>query len=37
MWLFPGVEEKAMLYMDSPRLTHPEQVADFEKEVTQDS
>ena len=35
--IVPGVEEKAPLYVGSPRLTHPEQAADFEKEVIEES
>ncbi|MGH7137463.1 MAG: hypothetical protein ACREHD_17095 [Pirellulales bacterium] len=31
--IVPGVEERAAIHMGSPRLTHPEQAADFEKEV----
>lgn len=33
----PGVEEKAMLHMATPRLSNPEKAADFEKEVIEGS
>jgi hypothetical protein len=33
----PGVEEGATFYMASPRLARPEQAADFEKEVLEES
>ena len=33
----PGVEENATFYIGSPRLAHPEQAADFEKEVIEES
>lgn len=29
----PGIEERAALYIGSPRLAHPEQAVDFEKVV----
>lgn len=32
----PGVEEKPALRVGSPRLAHPEQAADFEKEVLEE-
>lgn len=34
--VIPGVEERAVPYIGSPRLAHPEQVADFEKEVIEE-
>ncbi len=34
--VIPGVEERAIPYIGSPRLAHPEQVADFEKEVIEE-
>lgn len=33
----PGLEERAMPYLGSPRLARPEQAADFEKEVSEES
>ena len=35
--IIPGVEEQPPLYIGSPRLAHPEQAADFEKEVIEES
>lgn len=35
--IIPGVDEQAALYIGSPRLAHPEQAADFEKEVIEES
>lgn len=32
----PGLEESRAVYIASPRLAHPEQAADFEKEVIED-
>jgi hypothetical protein len=31
--VIPGVEERPAAYVGSPRLAHPEQAIDFEKEV----
>ena len=33
----PGVEERVALYIGGPRLAHPEQAVDFEKEVIEES
>ena len=35
--IIPGVEQQPPLYIGSPRLAHPEQAADFEKEVIEES
>jgi len=35
--LVPDVEARPIAYIGSPRLVHPEQAADFEKEVTVDT
>lgn len=35
--IIPGVEEQPALYIGSPRLAHPEQAADFKKEVIEES
>ena len=35
--IIPGVEQPPALYIGSPRLAHPEQAADFEKEVIEES
>ena len=34
--VIPGVEERSAGYVGSPRLAHPEQSVDFEKEVSED-
>lgn len=33
----PGVEERTAFYIGSPRLTHPDQAVDFEKEVVEEN
>lgn len=33
----PGVEERTTFYIGSPRLVHPEQAIDFEKEVVEEN
>jgi hypothetical protein len=35
--VIPGVEVPSGAYIGSPRLMHPEQAADFKKEVVEDS
>ena len=35
--LIPDLEVRPTFYAGSPRLAHPEQVADFQKEVTEES
>jgi hypothetical protein len=32
----PGVQERAAFFIGSPRLAHPEQAVDFEKEVVEE-
>jgi hypothetical protein len=33
----PDVEVQPVTYIGSPRLAHPEQIADFQKEVVEES
>ena len=35
--VIPGIKEPTGAYIGSPRLVHPEQAADFKKEVVEDS
>ncbi len=35
--VIPGVEFPGVVRMGSPRLVHPEQAADFEKEVVEEN
>jgi hypothetical protein len=35
--LIPDVEVSPVAYIGSPRLAHPEQAADFQKEVAEES
>ena len=35
--VIPGVEISRVAYIGSPRLLHPEQAADFEKEVVEET
>jgi len=35
--VLPGAEAPPAFYVGSPRLAHPERVADFVKEVTEDA
>lgn len=35
--IIPGVDKQPALYIGSPRLAHPEQAADFETEVIEES
>ena len=34
--VIPGVEVQTIAYIGSPRLVHPEQAADFKKEVIEE-